>query len=57
MKLKMCGCWACRYARKSKRERYMIKHMRSACRSRTRRMLRKGEFDNLPEAVRVPYNG
>lgn len=57
MKLKMCWCWACKYARKSKRERYLIRHLRSSYRSRVRRALRRGDYDNLPESVRVTYNG
>lgn len=55
MKLLMCQCIQCRHGRKGYRERYRIKHMRSAARSKSRRMLRKGEYEKLPNSVLVGY--
>ena len=55
MKLLMCQCRHCKRGRKGQRERYRIKHMRSAARSEARKRLRNGEYDALPVAVAVGY--
>ena len=53
MRLFICNCRYCRVS-KSKR-RAMVKARRHCARSRTRCLLRTGEYDELPWAVRVGY--
>jgi hypothetical protein len=58
MKLKMCNCKYCRWVRhRSKWERYKINHAKKSARQKVKILLRKGEFDKLPEAIWIPYNG
>lgn len=51
MKLLMCQCRQCRWGRKG----YRIKHLRSAARSVTRSMLRQGDYERVPVAIKIGY--
>lgn len=55
MKLLMCNCRQCRYGRKSSRNRYLIRHKISGYRSRVKRMIKTGKFDDLLVSVPIGY--
>ncbi len=58
MKLRMCNCRQCRWARRhSKWERYKVRHAKKAARHKVKILIHMGRYDKLPEAIWIPYNG
>lgn len=55
MKLCMCNCRYCKAGRHSSWSQYMITHKKRAARHLVKARLKKGEYENLPEKIGIPY--
>ena len=55
MKLKMCNCKQCKHGRKNDHNRYMVTHLKRAARHKVKQALQAGDWENLPEAVWIPW--
>jgi hypothetical protein len=55
MKLKFCSCRMCCYGRKKGPNPHMIISLKRAYRHKVKRMLKQGQWEDLPEAIPVPY--
>lgn len=55
MKLRMCSCRMCKMGRNSAFANALIKCKKKAHRMEVRKLLRRGDYDNIPVAVAVGY--
>ena len=55
MKMLICKCWMCKHGRKWPNASLEIKGKRHSARTKVRTLLRRGEYDDLPDTIDVGY--